>query len=94
MNLTHKLFPPPPRRPYFLPEAGRQRLRCAIARTQPWLKSTGPKTLMGKIMSRQNALKHGLRSKEFTDERRERNTVLRTVRKQQRDPQCTPPMLG
>lgn len=40
-------------------ETGRQKLREACLRNQPWLKSTGPMTLEGKLRSRQNAWKNG-----------------------------------
>jgi hypothetical protein len=42
-----------------LTDAAREILRQRIRRTQPWKKSTGPKTEIGKIIVSQNALKHG-----------------------------------
>ena len=48
---------------YHLSDEGRERLRTAIARRQPWKKSTGPKTAAGKARSARNALKHGARSR-------------------------------
>jgi hypothetical protein len=42
-----------------LTDAAREALRQRILRTQPWKKSTGPKTELGKIIVSQNALKHG-----------------------------------
>jgi hypothetical protein len=39
-------------------ERARRRERCL--RDRPWEKATGPKTQEGKLISSQNALKHGL----------------------------------
>ena len=44
-----------------------------IKKIQPWLKSTGPKSDEGKSISSQNALKHGVRSKNTI-------AVLKTIR--------------
>ena len=40
----------------------RERRRVRIHEVKPWLHSTGAKTEKGKLISSQNALKHGLRS--------------------------------
>lgn len=40
-------------------DAEREASRERIARVQPWLRSTGPKTLEGKARSSRNALFHG-----------------------------------
>ena len=37
-----------------LTEAGRERLRAAIARNKPWLRSTGPRTPEGRARAAQN----------------------------------------
>jgi hypothetical protein len=52
----------PKRRPYRLSTKGLQSLQAAVWRTQPWTKSTGPRSLEGKDRIRMNALKHGERS--------------------------------
>jgi len=38
-----------------------------IQRVKPWENSTGPKTFKGKEISKLNATKHGLRSKEYQE---------------------------
>lgn len=49
-----------------------RRLRQAenCRRTQPWKKSTGPKTRAGKARMKENPLRHGLRSAEGVEWRR------------------------
>lgn len=42
-----------------LTESGRQRLREAAFRNQPWRRNTGPKTQAGKVRARMNARKSG-----------------------------------
>jgi signal transduction histidine kinase len=44
-------------------EAARAAAAERARRTQPWTCSTGPKTDIGKLVSRMNALKHGMRSR-------------------------------
>jgi len=43
-------------------QEGRERRRARIYETKPWLRSTGAKTDIGKAISSQNALRHGMRS--------------------------------
>jgi hypothetical protein len=43
-------------------ESERERRRVRIHETKPWLKSTGARTELGKAISSQNALRHGMRS--------------------------------
>jgi len=43
-------------------QSERERRRQRIHEVKPWLHSTGAKTEAGKLISSQNALKHGLRS--------------------------------
>jgi hypothetical protein len=43
----------------------RARYRRMILRRRPWLKSTGPRTAIGKRRSAQNARQHGLKSREY-----------------------------
>ena len=52
--------PSPPKRRYHLSDAGRAALRAAAMKHQPWTHSTGPRTVLGKAISRQNGLRHGL----------------------------------
>ena len=47
---------------------------------QPWLKSTGPRSVEGKSVSRMNALKHGNRSAAAIAERRAVKHYLRVQR--------------
>ena len=51
-----------------------------IKRWQPWKNSTGPVSTEGKAKSSQNALKHGLRSKEAIEAQRETNQLLKELR--------------
>jgi hypothetical protein len=43
--------------------------QAGIHRWQPWKKSTGPRTALGKQTVALNALKHGARSRAFRGER-------------------------
>ena len=59
---------------------GLQRLRTAAAANQPWLRSTGPRTLAGKARSRLNALKHGGRSAQAVGARKALTEIIREMR--------------
>ena len=48
----------------------RAELSLAIHRWKPWDHSTGPRTTEGKARAAQNALKHGVRSKQINEYRR------------------------
>lgn len=48
-----------------------------IRGTQPWLKSTGPRTEEGKARSASNALKHGFRSRAFIEHVRNERQLIR-----------------
>lgn len=41
---------------------GLKRLSAAARKNRPWICSTGPKTELGKVRSKMNALRHGGRS--------------------------------
>ena len=45
--------------------------------TQPWAKSTGPRTAAGKARAAANALKHGFRSRAFVERIREERQLVR-----------------
>ena len=47
-----------------------------IVASQPWKKSTGPKTDAGKARSAANALKHGFRSRPFIERVREERKLI------------------
>ncbi len=57
-------------------EERKKRQAEIIRRTRPWEKSTGPRTAKGKKLSSKNAMKHGLRSREMTDLKRQVDAVL------------------
>jgi hypothetical protein len=48
-------------------EAQREKQRQLIHQQRPWQHSTGPRSATGKAIVAQNALKHGLRSKEMRE---------------------------
>lgn len=58
----------------------RARQAEAIKRWRPWECSTGPKSDEGKDVSSQNRLKHGMRSREWLEQQREINDLLRVCR--------------
>jgi len=58
-------------------EESRQRQSEGIQRWKPWESSTGPKTREGKAKASQNTFKHGMRSKEAIELRKELNRILR-----------------
>lgn len=58
----------------------RERQSALIRNWRPWEKSTGPKTLGGKVACKLNPMKHGLRSAEFRTEQKRIHQVLRDAR--------------
>ena len=52
-----------------------------IKQWKPWKKSTGAKTKQGKAKSSQNALKHGFRSKNQIEKRKELNNLIKQSQK-------------
>ena len=60
----------------------RQRQRELIIRHQPWTRSTGPKTVEGKLVCSQNALKHGQRSARHLESQKKLRQSFRTLRSQ------------
>ena len=69
------------KRSYHLGPTGLAMRRAALARNKPWLKSTGPKTFLGKKISSQNNLKHGMYTLEMITERKKWRATLEAVRK-------------
>jgi hypothetical protein len=67
--ILNELFPKRKKRRYRLSKRGLAGLRRSIRETRPWSRSAGPITALGKKRSSQNALKHGLFSREFVEER-------------------------
>jgi hypothetical protein len=51
---------PIPKKKRWVSEDRKRQLREQIQRTKPWLKSTGPRSFLGKKISSQNAIKHGI----------------------------------
>ena len=58
----------------------RQRQRELIIRHQPWTRSTGPKTVEGKLVCSQNALKHGRRRAQALENRRKVRESFRELK--------------
>ena len=58
----------------------RARQSALIGLWKPWEQSTGPKSQRGKEASSGNALKHGMRSREWLDQMREINRLLKISR--------------
>jgi len=55
----------------------RERQSKLIKTWKPWEQSTGAKTKEGKARSAQNALKHGFRSREQIESRKQINELIR-----------------
>ena len=72
--------PKPKKRRRKFTDRQRRALAKAIRRVKPWAKSTGPRTFEGKIISRQNGLKHGLYTWMFAAETRRYAQLLRSLR--------------
>jgi len=60
------------------PEA-RKKQSEAIKGWRPWDSSTGPRTAEGKVIASQNPFKHGARSRQYVEERRALNNVLKNL---------------
>ena len=69
------------KRKYQLTPPGRTALQIAASRNKPWLKSTGPRTFLGKKIASQNRTLHGLYTRAFLEERREFEKVLKEMRR-------------
>lgn len=61
---------PVKKRRYMLSALGKAALQKAARHHQPWLKSTGPRTALGKSSAKMNALRHGARSAEVLERMR------------------------
>ena len=57
-------------------EERRRKQAERLKQTRPWEKSTGPRTAKGRKASSKNAMKHGLRSREMADLKRQVDAVL------------------
>lgn len=55
----------------------RQRQSALIRQWKPWEQSTGPRTEAGKATASENALTHGMRSAEWTEERKANADLMR-----------------
>ena len=55
----------------------RERQAEVIRKWKPWERSTGPTSDEGKAIASRNALKHGMRSTDWTAERRVLNKMIR-----------------
>lgn len=55
----------------------RARQRELIQKWQPWKQSTGPRTLKGKAVAADNAIKHGLRSRPHLEMMRKFRKLLK-----------------
>jgi hypothetical protein len=71
--------PTPMRRSYRLSRSGLRSLRAKIRRSQPWKKSTGPRTKGGKARSALNALRHGAHSAAAIELQRRARTTIREL---------------
>jgi hypothetical protein len=78
---AHVLFKKKKKRKYHLTRRGLLKLQIAAHRDKPWLKSTGPHTLKGKVIARQNRLVHGLYSRGFEEERKKFERFLKELKK-------------
>ena len=70
--------------PRWTPEA-RAAQSAKIRNWQPWLNSTGPKTIAGKERCRLNAEKHGSYSADARREQQYLNALLLLAREEQRN---------
>ena len=68
-----------PKRKYVLSHAGMASLQSTIRRNQPWRRSSGPRTAIGKARASRNALRHGERSAETIEHLRLIRLILRLV---------------
>lgn len=68
MNDETTTYEPKKRRQWT--ERRRQEQAARIKEQKPWLKTTGPKTEVGKAAACMNALKHGLRSEDYRELKR------------------------
>lgn len=60
----------------------RERQAELIQRWQPWKRSTGPKTKQGKEVAAMNALKHGERTAQAAQQRKQINELFRSMKDQ------------
>lgn len=76
-----ELFPKRRKRKYQLSAPGRKKLRQRIRHNQPWLCTHGPKTKWGLKRASQNALRHGMYTREFADQLRLFQATLKEVQR-------------